>query len=629
LSLSLLSDPDIRAADIARDGLELIREEVAEDFRAAREARKDRQERALTDYALYRRKVREVAQEIEDALHPDRRGPFGWSKIQVPLVFWIVETLIPRLGVNPPTITVNARTPEAVPYTQAKQLRLRHHLHRCGWELPYQMVAKSKLILGDGIGKVPWDQKLRGPRLVDVDWFDFFCSQEATRFEAADVLFHRTAYTRRQLRVLAKAGGEDGPLYINLEDLEGHGGDRGGWDDSWSARLDFAEQGTRSTITHPRHELIPIVEAWYATGEYVVCGGADCQVVIRAEMSPYKDSRGEPVRPFAFFRNTLDLAGPYSIGEAETLEDHQVELSTIRNQWIDQTTANINAPVAFTDDIDGTLVDEAFSQPNGRLAVPSGQPITSYVMRFPPGQTTADVPAITENIRFEAQITSGINDNAAGMAAEQDQTATEVSILAQEANKRVQLKLRMDEQGMAQVAHLFDCHDRQFGGPMSVKVDKAFQSQPGQKSILPVPAGGIGAAADPMAMMSGRMAAPPTNGAGAGFGSGFAMVGAEVNAEGLDYDIEIDAGSSARPDQLEEAQKHMALIGALSHPAMAPLVDWAEMTRRTIQVHGLSEERLMVPPPPPGMPAMPGPPGGPMPSGPQGVPGPVPVAPGG
>lgn len=575
MSLSLLSDPEIRAADIARDGLELIREEVRADFIAAREARKDRQEQALTDYALYRRKVREVADELVE--HNDRRGPFGWSRIQVPLVFWIVETLIPRLGVNPPTITVNARTPEAVPYCQAKQMRLRHYLEMGNWHLPYQMTAKSKLILGDGFAKVPWDNDLRAPRFHYIDWFDFFCSVECTVFEAADVLFHRSVLTRRQLRTLAREQGKDGPLWTNLEDLEGRGGTRDAWDDTWAQRLDTANQSTRGGMTDPRQELIPFVEAWYATGEYVVGAGIDFDVVVRAEMSPFRDPKGRPIRPFAFFRNTLDLAGPYSIGEAETLEDHQVELSTIRNQWIDQTTANINAPIVHTDDIAGAEVDEAFSQPNGRLAVPAGQPINAYLMRFPPGQQTADVPQINENIRFEAQITSGINDNAAGMAAAQDQTATEVSILAQEANKRIQLKLRMDEMGMKQVAVLFDCHDRQFAGPMQLPVEPSLALRPGQKGVIGVPVEGA---------------------TGGDFASGFAMVGAEVNTPERQYDIEIDAGSAARPDQLEEAQKHHALLADLSHPAISPLVDWTEVARRTLQVHGQSDERLLRPPDP-------------------------------
>jgi len=304
------------------------------------------------------------------------------------------------------------------------------------------------------------------------------------------------------------------------------------------------------------------------------------------------------VRPFAFFRNVPDLTGPYSIGEATVLEDHQIEISTLRNQYVDQTTANLNAPVIHDENIPGAEVEKAFQTPKGFLGVPWG-PGGPGIQRLQPGYGSGDMDRIYAWIRDEAQIISGMNDNAAGQAVEGQQTATEVGILAAEANKRMQLKRRMDEIAMGDVGRLFDSHDRQFGTIMDIPVDRGFTPRDGAQGFAGPPG-----AASFTDMMAGRGAPEGTP----DFSSGFARIGIEVNGADMDYDIEVDAGSSMRPDQSEEAQKINAFIlGPASHAQIGPRLDWAELTRRVIEVHGLSDERLMLPPAPPA-PAGPAPP---------------------
>ena len=201
---------------------------------------------------------------------------------------------------------------------------------------------------------------------------------------------------------------------------------------------------------------------------------------------------------------------------------------------------------------------------------PSGPPIA----RLAPGYGSGDMASIYGWIRDEVQIVSGMNDNAAGQAVQGEQTATEITTLAAEANKRMQLKRRMDEIAMGDVARLFDSHDRQFGIIMDIPVDKGFTPNAGAAGF----------------------SQPP----GAAAGSAFARIGIEVNAADMDYDIEVDAGSALRPDQTEEAQKLNAFIlGPASHEQIGPRLDWQELTRRAVEVHGMSEDRLLLPPAPP------------------------------
>ncbi|RPH84732.1 MAG: hypothetical protein EHM88_03345, partial [Candidatus Rokuibacteriota bacterium] len=255
-------DVDKRVARMTDEERGDLVEKVRNDFHNARDTRSEREERALDDYALYSRKRRDAIQQAED------RG--GWSTLEVPLVFWIVEHELPRLGVQPPTITVTARKPAAVAYAQAKQMRLQHYLDRCGWDIPYQMIQRSKIIIGDGISKVPWDASEVTPRILHVDWFDFFFSAEATVAEKAEVYFHRTYWTRRQLAALAEDEDADGrPLWHGLEDLAAVG-DRSSSDSTWARRRDISWQGPGGPAQRGAGEQIPMIEAWYASGEYVV-----------------------------------------------------------------------------------------------------------------------------------------------------------------------------------------------------------------------------------------------------------------------------------------------------------------------------------------------------------------------
>ena len=582
----ILTDEDLAARPLDEFGserLDRIAERVRQDFVDAQDARRETEARKLTDYALYRRKVREVAEEtaVQDS------GPFGWSRIQVPLVFWYVETQVPRSGVNPPTITVTARTPEAVAYAQAKQMRLQHHLHRSGWKLPYQMIQRSRWILGDGICKVPWDPKGKVPRIVHVDWFDFFPSAEATVLEAAEVMFHRSSLTRRQVAALAEEEGPDGkPVWDNLDDLVRQGADRSTWDTSWGTRLGYAD---RAGSKRPEDE-IPFVEAWYRTGEYVVLGGTDYATLVRAQMSPFKTPKGDHVRPFAFFRGIVDLVGPYSMSLGEVLEDHQVELSTVRNQFIDQITGNINAPIAHDEAIKAEVVDEAFSQPNGRIATP-GDP-RQFIMRLPPGQVSGDFPMIYEQIRSESQMVAGVSDISAGQQSAEglnNSTATGMSIIQAETNRRNQLMLVHDEMAMGDVARIVDSHDRQFCAALDVAVDGKWAPRDGAEGFSPLGMNG----SRPGVLQRARSAFGFGPRPSEQYASGFARIGPECNGPGCEYVIEIDAGSSSRPDQMEEATKIRAFIQDASNPRIAPQVDWNEVTRRLVQVHGLSEEKLM------------------------------------
>lgn len=588
----MILDPDKTVSDYTDDEQAEIVEEVRVDWLAAEDNRKQRQEIALEDYELYMRERRDAEKQADERE--------GWSKLEIPMVYWTIEHQLPRLGVDPPRVTVKALNAESVPYAKSKELRLNYYVERCGWDLSYQMVARSKLIIGDGIAMVPWSPSMHMPRVMHVDWFDFFVSAECTVFEDADCHFHRTFWTKRGMDELSgELDEEDRPIWSNLDEVP-QGSRRSQVDETWARRRGLNEQGNDSggqadTVT-------PFVSCWYSTGEYVVLGGPDYSTLIRAQMSPYRrrvhhpgiPSKVEFLRPFVFFRNIPDLTGPYSLSEARALGDGQIEMSTLRNQAIDQISLDINAPVVHDESIPDSKVRDAFSRPKGRIPVPFG-PSGPLIQRMPAGQPSAGLPMIYDQIRNESQLISGMNDNAAGQAVNGEQTATEIQTLAAAASQRILLKRKMDEIGMKAVAQQFDYRDRQYGGIL----------------LMEIPAG-----VDPAKLRGFRAATPDAmdtsslmsgNGPGAGVAGGFVEITPASGGPGLEYEVSIESGSAVRADQTEEAQRVGAFVAGLQDPEIRARVDWDEIARTYISAYGFAPERLYrtPPPPPPGVPDAP------------------------
>lgn len=550
-------DPEKRLRDLSEQDADLLFTEVEEAWTAAVESRRDREDRALANYKLYRLKE----QEAETA----RQSRGGWSKLRMPLIYWLVETVLPRLGVAPPTLTVTPRTGDAVPYAQAKQMRMNYYIGEGDWEIQAIKTLKQVLVLGDGPVKVPWDGKAKIPRMLSIPWWDFFLSQEAQDWRTAEWQFQRTYWTSRQLRAMGAQEDEKGkPLWLNLERVEDGATGPETQDPTYQDRRDAAGYSSSQPDGTP-DGVHALVEAWHADGSYVAFS-PDMRVIVRAEKSPFHNRTGKPIRPFVMFQGTPDMQGPYSIPLPEVLEDHQIEVETMRNQWIDQMTMNLNAGIVHDSSIPEQDVEEFMSAPNGRLAVDGFPDVRAAIQRMQPGQVTGDFPQLYQMVRSESQMTSGVSDIAAGQQSIeglQNQTATGISIIAGESNRRMQLHLRLAEIGMGEVATVFDSHDRQFGGPLFVPTEQDFV--PRNEEL--------------------------------GFGwapKGFAEILSTVNRRDLDYKIAVDAGSAVRPDQLENAQRDVAFVGIMSHELIAPFVDWKEIATKVATSHGMNPERVLL-----------------------------------
>jgi hypothetical protein len=566
-----------------------VRDMALEDWRAARESRRSLEEQKLDHYKLYRR----FRDDLSTGAGGKSVGPTGWSKLSVPLVFWIVETILPRAATNLPTVNVRAKNPAAVPYAIAKELRMRELWRRSNIAGELTMAIKSVLIMGEGPMKERWDRALGGPSARYIPWFDFFVSPEAANVRDAEYLVHRTWHTPRGIQELIKRDnsrvdeqGEKIPPIYDREALEAAmlGAKRDSGQDAVSQEIREAA-GLGSAEYQANGGQIALCEIHYIDGSMAVIAGDDQPYLVRYEERPlYYDMYKRPLRPFTVLTNTPDLFHPSAISSAETVADFQHEITTLTNQTIDQATRNLNSPKG----IDDTLVDDvnevmaAFGVPGGTFRT-KGDPLNA-VRLFPPGQVSNDYERMDASIRNQAQLVSGVSDIAAGQQTPgglSNETALGASILREESNMRFKMLLSLLEQGVNKLVNDFHCMDAHMSkSAVAVRVPSSLELPPGTSGFRDVPY------------------------------PGWKEIGPEVNEPGLEYDIEVAAGSLAPPSQSEGAQRVRAMVQdilAFPPPEITGVsVNWEALMRRMMEAIGEDPDGLIakIPPMPPTVPGL-------------------------
>ena len=500
-----------------------------------------RRDTAIRNYKLYHRRNDEpdVAR-----LERNEATPGEGSVLRAPLVFWGVETLLPRLVTVPPQFTVTGKTTESHKYARAKQARLQHYAKASHFHQRLIQTVRQALILGNSPVKVPFEPDRNQPEMHFIPWWDFFMSPEARTVRHADWVFHRTYYSELALDWMKGFRDHmDRPTFKNLDKI---GLEKREYaDDTYSERMDVTDSNDWNNPA-----LAVVIEGWSKFGHYVALGGSEGQHLLALKQSPYIMPNGTPYRPFGWFGFHQNIDTPYGQGVGEIVGDHQVELEVLRNGALEQIGGNLYAPVAALDNVDIDELEAALSVPNGIFTMDSSryQDVRQAVMRMPPGQTSTDYERARDDVRTEVQLVLGISDSISGVqlpGGAADNTATGATIRQQESNKRIQL-LGVDlELEMQHIAKMFDAHDRQFGGEIFVRT-----ADLGLSSGL-VPAG------------------METTDA-------MTRIGTEMNQAEFDYQIEVSAGSMQRDDEMHVHQAFQKFVANMSHPRMEQFVNWKE-----------------------------------------------------
>lgn len=400
--------------------------------------------------------------DVDDVLSEARAG-FG-ADLFIPYVFSVIETVVPRMLSNNPTLLVTPADPKSEDNVETMKLVVDRQQSQTNFILAAQDIVKTGCFYGLGVASTGWARDVRnapvlerptipqngvewvegqprervlyeGPRARSWDPFDFFWDPYAVDMDTAGFVIFRTwrdeGYVRRMLR------GADSPWSLprgwKLDDVLG-AGSRSKYDEVWSERL--AAGGMDNAQQRERE----IHEVWeFHDGEQVVTV-LDRAIPVQGGANP--NWHGEI--PGGIYRPTRLPNEFVGIGEIEPLEDLQLEMNELRTGRRNNAALAMQRPIAY---MDGMLTPSQVKFAPGMMWPVDGDPNQLLKMIEVP-----DVPfsSYREDDALKADIerVSGIDDSSTGVGGA-DQTATGVQLVQAAANVRIKNKSLLFEKECA------------------------------------------------------------------------------------------------------------------------------------------------------------------------------------
>lgn len=437
-----------------------------------------------------------------------RRANDWQSRVWIPVAFYVVETIVPRLVAQLPKLTVMPVGPDDTEGAKQMEYLLDYVTDQSDLYLELVKTFKSSLIYGTGILKTLYDEqyaysisrqpvmqptymemplgemdvdgnpltqqvqvgeeptgevetvrekvvKYAGPAAEHVDIFDFFCSPEATTMEDASYVIHRVYRTREHIEQAAKNG------HYHLPDKDK-------WDsfvrvayDRWAQRR-MSEVGLGSQSFTPTAKgtgQIELLEIWTDELVLTIAGGGAADGIgggngylLRAERNPY--AHGE--KPFVRIMDHMVPDEFWGIGELEPLEGVQDTINALWNSRIDNVKLVLNKMFAVSIDY---LEDESdlVIRPGGVIRLREGVPIDQALKGIDLGEVTSS--SYTEAAEMErlSEKVSGVSAYQTGTDSPAlNRTATGVALISEQGNTRFAHKVRISElTGLRKLARQF------------------------------------------------------------------------------------------------------------------------------------------------------------------------------
>lgn len=468
-------------------------------FIAAHAAREPHEKQWKKYYRLYRSYV-------------ERRKGDWKSRAFVAVVFWVVETIIPRLVAQLPRFLVNPVSEDDVETADAMERLLEWAAKRSKLFIHLVDATKSSLIYGTGIlktyqrmdvrtkrVKVPvmkdvtetvtepqldpttgepavdmdgapitesrevvvgqveagykWEKRsyvaYDGPAAINVDIFNFFPAPEAQDIQEARYVIHRSFTDWDDIKRRVDEGIYKLPEWMDEEDIYSTS------DEPASARL--TEIGYGPTNNDPTRKTVEVLEAWTRDGKVLTV--ANRSIVLRYAPNPF--DHGE--KPFV---RLVDQKVPnefWGIGEVEPIEGQQDLLNATVNQRQDAVRLLLNPTFAVNENRLADLRDLVM-RPGGVIRT-KGQDLPQEVLhRVDLGDVNSSAYKEAAEIQTSIERTSGVNSYQAGMdQPAMNDTATGVKTLTENGATRFALKSRLAElMGLEAIAYHFGSNIQQF-----------------------------------------------------------------------------------------------------------------------------------------------------------------------
>jgi hypothetical protein len=399
----------------------------------------------------------------------------------IPLIWSTVESFLPRLVVQKPTILVSGRGDEKIPAATYHRQLLDFQWQDLNLPMVIQDWVKEALVYGTAIIKVGWERRevtrmfrqvaadgstvleqeqekfpvIDRPFVALVPLENFYPEPGAPDIENARFVCERSKMTWHELRDKGEALGWDKEAINALEDVQI--GSRG---DISTADTHLTEKettfgGSDSEMAKQEAEIweFEVIEYWEDSRYCVFV--SEPETILVNEYNPFWHGK----KPYLRIVDNSLPAEFHGVGEPEILESINIELNALHNLRLE----NVNRAV--------------FQQ----WKVKIGSPITPNMTKFKPGgvlwvtsqddiqplhQSTPPMALYREEdgLRQWSQIASGANEAFQGVAGgAAPETATGASILAQAAASRVGMKfLQLSSLGLEPLGEMLIALNEQF-----------------------------------------------------------------------------------------------------------------------------------------------------------------------
>ncbi len=430
------------------------------------------------------------------------------SRLWIPVAFYVIETITPRLVAQLPKFTVVPVSGEDAQGADELETLLDWATDRSGLEVELVKGLKSALMYGTGIFKTSYVEEMAyqisrepmmnettaqvpmgeldingkpmmqsvsvgaqptgqtnvvrrpyvayaGPKAEAVDITNFFIDPIADSIENARYVIHRVYRDKAYLEEKFKEGMYKKPpqdIWVSFLN-----------ENASLARLATIGLGSGATASGTDDGLIELLEVWTPTKMVTVAGGGSGGILLRAERNPF--AHGE--MPFSRIVDHLVPHEFWGIGELEPLEGLQDMMNELWNARIDNVKLVLNTMFMAVMDY---IEDPADLQvgPGKIVRVREGIPLNQAVQRLELGQVTqnayeetAEVERMTEKVSGVSQYTTGTGGGGA-----LNRTATGVALISEQGNTRFAHKVRMAElTGFRRLARQFATIIQQYSPP--------------------------------------------------------------------------------------------------------------------------------------------------------------------
>ena len=453
---------------------------VQERFLQAEGARKPFEDNWSRYYKAYRSFVRKR-----------RKGEWK-SQVWMPISFYVIETILPRLAAQAPSAKVNPIGPEDVKPAELMEEMLRWAEDKSDlW--PEQVKAmKSALIYGTGVLKISYGEKVgyniitepvveetttevptgeldidgnpimqtvpagtqpvidpetgepqmtttrqeyftyQGPIAQAVDIENFFPDPVCSDMDDARFVIHRVYRDRAHIEKKFKEG-----IYKKPPD------------EAWASfltehatlrRLDSVELGDGDSMGKEK-DLLPLLELWTPDFMVTVAGDRGQGVLLRAERNPY----GHGELPFVRLVDHVVPHEFWGIGEIEPLEGIQDTLNAIWNARIDNVKLSLNQMFAVVMDY---MMDpnDLVVRPGGVIRMREGLPLDQVFRQIDLGEVTGSAYTEAAELEREGEKVTGVSPYQTGQdSPAYNRTATGVALISEQGNTRFSFKVTLAE----------------------------------------------------------------------------------------------------------------------------------------------------------------------------------------